>query len=209
MTGPPSARRQRHPIEVESYRILRSRVDTSGLPPLTRAVVERIVHTTADVTWVGDVVADEDALIEGRAALLAGVPPVVDVRMVAAGVTGTPAVVGLDLPGVAELAAAEGITRSAAGIRLAAAEHADGRVWVVGNAPTALRELLRLAADGSVRPALVVGLPVGFVGSVEAKAALRRSCLPALSTITERGGAAVASAAVNALLYGDWLEETT
>lgn len=202
--------RRPHPIEVESYRILRSRVDTSGLPPLTRAVVERIVHTTADVTWVGDVVADEEALAAGRAALLAGVPPVVDVRMVGAGVTAMPSVVGLDHPEAAGLAASAGITRSAAGVRLAAGEHRDGRVWVIGNAPTALAELVRLAGHGAVRPALVIGMPVGFVGSVEAKAALRRSGLPALSTTTERGGAAVAAAAVNALLYGDLVEgETT
>ncbi|HKN96366.1 MAG TPA: precorrin-8X methylmutase, partial [Pseudonocardiaceae bacterium] len=89
--------RRPHPIEVESYRILRSRVDTSGLPPLTRAVVERVVHTTADITWMGDIVADEAALCAGRAALLAGAPLVVDVRMVAAGITSRDAVVALDL----------------------------------------------------------------------------------------------------------------
>jgi precorrin-8X/cobalt-precorrin-8 methylmutase len=192
-----------HPIEAESYRILRSRVDTSRLPPLTRAVVERVVHTTADPTWVGDVVADEDALLAGRHALRTGAPLVVDVRMLAAGVTARDAVVAIDLPGVAELAAEQGITRSAAGIRLAAAQFLDGAVWAVGNAPTALDELVRLAETGRVRPALVVGMPVGFVGAVDAKAALGRSGLPALRTTTERGGAAVAAAACNALLYFD------
>jgi precorrin-8X/cobalt-precorrin-8 methylmutase len=190
-----------HPIEEESYRILRSRVDTAGLPALTRAVVERIVHTTADPTWVGDVVAAEDALLAGRHALLTGAPLVTDVRMVAAGVTVRDAVVAIDEPGVNELAAEEGITRSAAGIRLAAAAYLDGAVWSVGNAPTALAELVRLAETGRVRPALVVGVPVGFVGAVEAKAALGRSGLPALRTRTERGGAAIAAAALNALLY--------
>jgi precorrin-8X/cobalt-precorrin-8 methylmutase len=190
-----------HPIEEESYRILRSRVDTAGLPALTRAVVERIVHTTADPTWVGDVVAAEDALLAGRHALLTGAPLVTDVRMVAAGVTVRDAVVAIDEPGVNELAAEEGITRSAAGIRLAAAAYLDGAVWAVGNAPTALAELVRLAETGRVRPALVVGVPVGFVGAVEAKAALGRSGLPALRTRTERGGAAIAAAALNALLY--------
>jgi precorrin-8X/cobalt-precorrin-8 methylmutase len=192
-----------HPIEVESYRILRSRVDTGHLPPLTRAVVERVVHTTADPTWVGDVVADEGALRAGRDALLAGAPLVTDVRMLAAGVTTRESVVAIDLPGVADLAAEQGITRSAAGIRLAAAAHADGAVWAVGNAPTALAELVRLAEAGRLRPALVVGMPVGFVGAVEAKAALGRSGLPAVRSTTERGGAAVAAAALNALLYTD------
>jgi precorrin-8X/cobalt-precorrin-8 methylmutase len=186
-----------HPIEVESYRILRSRVDTGRLPPLTRAVVERVIHTTADPTWIGDLVADEAALAAGRAALLGGAPLVADVRMVAAAVTARECVVGLDLPGVAELAAAEGLTRSAAGIRLAALRYPDGAVWVIGNAPTALAELVGAA----VRPALVIGVPVGFVGAVAAKAALRASGLPSLSTTGERGGAAIAGAAVNALLY--------
>ena len=95
------------------------------------------------------------------------------------------------------------MTRSAAGIRAAVAAHPDGAVWVIGNAPTALAELLRCAGAGLVRTPLVIGLPVGFVGAVAAKAALRAAGLPAVSNRSERGGAAVAAAAVNALLYAD------
>ncbi len=186
-----------HPIESESYAILRTRLDLAHLPPLHRAVVERVVHATADPSWAGEIVADEATLAAGRAALLAGAPLVVDVAMVAAGVTARACTVALDLPEVAELAVALGLTRSAAGIRLAAREHPRGAVWAIGTAPTALAELLACA----VSPALVVGMPVGFVGAVAAKAALRRSGLPAVSTVTERGGAAVAAAAVNALLH--------
>jgi precorrin-8X/cobalt-precorrin-8 methylmutase len=79
-----------------------------------------------------------------------------------------------------------------------------GAVWVVGNAPTALFELLA----GEYTPALVVGLPVGFVGAVESKRALRVAGVPAVSNISAKGGSAVAAAAVNALLYPDLLEET-
>ena len=186
-----------HPIEVESYTILRARLDVADLPPLTRAVVERIVHTTADPTWAGELVCDEDALTAGQAALLAGAPLVTDVRMVAAGITARPSVVALDLAGPPE----NGPTRSAAGIRAAVAAHGDGAVWAIGNAPTALAELVRVAGTGFLRTPLVVGLPVGFVGAVAAKAALRVSGLPAVSNRSERGGAAVAAAAVNALLY--------
>ena len=193
-----NARAAVHPIEQESYAILRSRLDTSDLPPLTRAVVERVVHTSADTTWVGDLVAAEDALRAGREALLAGAPLVTDVRMVAAGITARPAIVALDLAGEPEA----GLTRSAAGIRAAVARHPEGAVWAIGNAPTALAELVRCAEAGLVRTPLVIGLPVGFVGAVAAKAALRASGLPAVSNRSERGGAAVASAAVNALLYG-------
>lgn len=183
-----------HPIEVESYAILRTRLDTNDLPPLTRAVVERVVHTSADPSWAGDLVCDEDALRAGRAALLAGAPLITDVRMVAVGITSRPSTVALDL---AE--PVEGLTRSAAGIRAAAAAHPEGAVWVIGNAPTALVELIRCA----VTTPLVIGLPVGFVGSVAAKAALRASGLPAVSNRSERGGAAAAAAAVNALLYSE------
>ncbi|MFC7340738.1 precorrin-8X methylmutase [Saccharopolyspora griseoalba] len=194
-----------HPIETESYRIMRSRADFAHFPPLTRAVVERVVHTTADPSWTGEVVADETALHRGRDALLADAPLISDVRMLAAGVTARPVRVGLDFTGVADTAEADGLTRSAAGIRLAARQHPEGAVWAIGNAPTALMELLRLAEAGEVDPALVVGVPVGFVGAVDSKAALRRSGLPAVSTLTERGGAAIAAAAINALLY--WAEE--
>ena len=100
---------------------------------------------------------------------------------------------------LADARATDGLTRTAAGIRLAATEVGDGAVWVVGNAPTALDEVLRVAR----RPALVVGVPVGYVGAVEAKAALRATGLPQLSNRSARGGSAVAAAAVNALRYGD------
>ena len=183
-----------HPIETESYRRLRAAVDTTGLPRYTRDVVERIIHTTADPGWLDDLVTDEAALAAGAAALAAGAPLVVDVTMVAAGISGYPTVCRL-----ADARAADGLTRTAAGIRLAATEVGDGAVWVVGNAPTALDEVLRVAR----RPELVVGVPVGYVGAVEAKAALRATGLPQLSNRSARGGSAVAAAAVNALRYGD------
>ncbi len=184
-----------HPIEEESYAILRSRVDLSGLPPLTRQVVERVVHASADLSYVADlVVSSETALAAGRAALHAGAPVVADVRMVAAGITGREAVCH-----IRTAVASPGVTRSAAAVRLAFAEVGPGAVWVIGCAPTALSELLVLHAE----PALVVGLPVGFVGAVEYKAALRASGLPSVSNLSEKGGSAVAAAAVNALLYAE------
>lgn len=183
-----------HPIEQESFAILRSRVDLSHLPALTRAVVERVVHSSADLGYVDDLVLDEDALLAGARALAAGAAVVADVQMVAAGITSVDAVCR-----VREATAGDGLTRSAAAIRMAFDEVGPGAVWVIGCAPTALFELVA----GNYRPALVIGLPVGFVGAVESKAALRDSGLPALSNVSEKGGSAVASAAVNALLYTD------
>jgi precorrin-8X/cobalt-precorrin-8 methylmutase len=187
-----------HPIEAESYRILRSRVDLSRLPPLSRAVTERIVHAAADLEYARTVLADEAALGAGRDALLAGAPLVCDTRMVAGGITTREAWVPLTDPRTRELAADAGITRSAAAMRLAVAETPPGAVWVVGNAPTALFELV---ARPPREPALVVGLPVGFVGAAESKAALDASPLPSLANRGEKGGSAVAAAAINALLY--------
>lgn len=192
-----------HPIEAESYRIIRATVDTGHLPRHARDVAERIVHTTADPSWLDDLVLDEAALTAGATALAAGAPLVVDVAMVAAGITAHPSICLVGDPAAAALAAATGLTRSAAAVRLAAERAADGAVWAVGNAPTALFELLALARAGAVRPALVIGLPVGYVGAAEAKAALRGTGLPQLSNVSARGGSAVAAAAVNALLYGD------
>jgi precorrin-8X/cobalt-precorrin-8 methylmutase len=189
-----------HPIEVESYRILRARVDLSHLPALTRAVTERVVHASADLEYAGTLLADEDALRAGREALLAGAPVVCDTRMVAGGITRREATVPLLDPRAAQLAASAGITRTAAAMRVAVQDTGAGAVWVVGNAPTALFELLERPPRD---PALIVGLPVGFVGAAEAKAALAASGLPCVANRGEKGGSAVAAAAVNALLYFD------
>jgi precorrin-8X/cobalt-precorrin-8 methylmutase len=187
-----------HAIEARSYEILRSRVDTSGLPLYTRAVTERVVHASADLDYVTDLVCDEAALAAGARALHGGAPVVADVGMVAAGIARRTA--GRDV--VCRLPEVRGdrpTTRSAQAIRVAFDEVGPGGVWVIGCAPTALLEVIGLG----VRPALVIGLPVGFVGAVESKEALRASGLPALSNRSEKGGSAVAAAAVNALLYAE------
>ena len=181
-----------HPIERESYRILRQLVDLSHLPPLSRAVVERVIHASADVEYATDLMLDEDALAGGLAALRAGAPIVADVRMVAAGITALAARCALD-----ERTEDEVPTRSAAGVQTAVRAVGPGAVWVIGCAPTALSALL--ACDA--KPALVVGLPVGFAGAVEAKVALASSGLPSVTNRSAKGGSAVAAAAVNALLY--------
>ncbi|GAA0195378.1 precorrin-8X methylmutase [Streptomyces cellulosae] len=181
-----------HPIEQESFRRLRARLDTSGFPPLTRAVVERVVHSSADLEYAADLVMDEAQLERAHAALHTGAPVVADVEMVAAGITRRETVCRLR-----EARSGPGLTRSAHAVRLAYEEVGPGAVWVIGCAPTALEELLTL----DVSPALVIGLPVGFVGAAESKAALRESGLPAVSNVSEKGGSAVAAAALNALLY--------
>ncbi len=183
-----------HPIEVESYRIMRERVDLSHLEDDERAVVERVIHASADIEYAIATVLSPGAARAGISALRAGRPVICDVEMVRAGITGAPAVCLLSEVGPA----ADGDTRAAAAMRLAAARH-PGAIVVVGCAPTALFELIALAREGRIAPALVIGLPVGFVGAAESKEALRGSGLSAISNVGEKGGSAVAAAALNAL----------
>ncbi len=189
--------RRVHPIERESYRILREMVDLSHLGPLGRAVAERVIHASADPEYGTSLVLDEPTLEGGLEALRREAPVVTDVHMVAAGITAKETLCLVSDPRARELSGELGITRSAAGFRLAAGEVGPGAVWVVGNAPTALYELL----ETDNRPALVIGLPVGFVGASESKEALLRSGLPGVANRGPKGGSAVAAAALNALIY--------
>jgi precorrin-8X/cobalt-precorrin-8 methylmutase len=172
-------------------------VDLSHLGPLSRAVAERIIHASADLEYADGLVLDEAALERGVEALRGDRPIVTDVGMVAAGITGRETRCFVSDPRARGLSENLGITRSAAGFRLAAEEVGGDAIWVVGNAPTALFGLLDLA----VAPALVVGLPVGFVGAAESKDALAASGLPAVTNRGPKGGSAVAAAALNALIY--------
>jgi precorrin-8X/cobalt-precorrin-8 methylmutase len=189
--------RRIHPIEKESYRTLREMVDLSHLGPLSRAVAERVIHASADLDYAESLVLDEAALESGISALRRGEPVVTDVGMVAAGITSRQTLCFVSDPRAQALSEQLGITRSAAGFRIAAEEVGNGAVWVVGNAPTALFELLGL----DVAPSLVIGLPVGFVGAAESKSALLHSGLPAVANRGPKGGSAVAAAALNALIY--------
>jgi len=186
-----------HPIEAESYRILAERVDLSHLPPRTAAIVARVIHASADLEYATSMVVDEASVDAATGALAAGAPVIVDVEMLRHGITGADA--RCYLPDQADHLV-PGITRSAAGIREAARRHPDGAVVVIGCAPTALDEVVRLHGEGQFFPVLVIGMPVGFVGAAESKQRLRDSGMPAISNIGEKGGSAVAAAAVNVLL---------
>jgi precorrin-8X/cobalt-precorrin-8 methylmutase len=188
-----------HPIEEASYRIMAERVDFSAWEGDARAVVARMVHATADESFAATALIGDDALDRAVDALAAGAPVVCDARMVVAGIPSVPnAVCYLDE--VPE--ASPGDTRSAAAFRLAGERHRDGALWVVGNAPTALFALLDLCVTGAVRPAAIVGLPVGYVGAAESKAALWAGDLRrlAITNTGPRGGSPAAAGTVNALV---------
>ena len=183
------------PVEAESFRVLRSRIDLSARPPLSRAVMERVIHATADFDYVTDLVCDEMALAAGVGALRRGVRVVADSATVAVGVSGYPVICKSAGSLSARLARTANITLGAAAVRMAFSEAGPGAIWLVGSAPEAIFEIM----DRETEPALVIGVPVGFVGAAEAKDALRSSGLPCLTNVSEKGGPPVAAAAFGAL----------
>ena len=189
-----------HPIEAQSYHIVADRVDLSGWAAGPAALVTRVVHATADPGLVSELVIPAAAVDAGVAALRGGATVVCDIEMVRAAITGVRAVCTL---GEVEEAGPYP-SRSAAAMAQAAVAHRDGCVFVVGCAPTALAELNHRIESGVLRPALVIGTPVGYVGAAEAKARLievaERAGVPAIVLRGERGGAAVAAALLNALV---------
>jgi precorrin-8X/cobalt-precorrin-8 methylmutase len=184
------------PLEAESYRILRSRLDLTELPPLSRAVTERVIHATADFDYATDLVCHEPTLAAGLGALRRGAAVVADEPTIASGITGYPVICKSADSLAARLARTANITVSAAAVRLAFSAAGPGAIWLVGSAPAALFEIMAR----EVQPALVIGVPVGFVGAAQAKDALRHSGLPSLTNRSEKGGSAVAVAAFEALL---------
>jgi precorrin-8X/cobalt-precorrin-8 methylmutase len=188
---------ERHPIEIESYRMMHERIDFSMWPSLQREVVERMVHATADESFATSTRIGSGAVPAALDALRRRAPIIVDAAMVAAGARHLTTTCLLD----EIVTAPHGSTRSAAAIALAARRHPAGAMWVVGNAPTALAEILSLHQRGDIDPGVVIGLPVGFVGAADAKAALWDGPLQSISitNVGERGGSAVAAAVLNAL----------
>lgn len=190
-----------------SFAIIRAEADLSTVPADLEHVVVRMIHACGMTDLPADLAWSDGVGTAGRAALAAGAPVLCDSAMVAAGITRSrlPAanqvVCTLSDPRVPDLAARLGTTRSAAAVELWR-EHLDGAVVAVGNAPTSLFRLLEILVDrsGDGRgPAAVIGVPVGFVGAAESKAALAASPVPHLVVRGRRGGSAMASAAVNAL----------
>lgn len=197
-------------IAADSFAIIRRHLDEHGymFDPPTLAVVERIIHSTADFEFADLVRISPGAIEAGVGALRGGCAVVTDVQMVRVGISAQRlgALGGslhclIDDPEVRERAAAASTTRSTQAMRLAAERDLlAGSIVAIGNAPTALYEIIRLV-DAGVQPALVVGVPVGFVGTAESKAALMElTSVPWIVTTGYKGGSTIAVAAVNALL---------
>jgi precorrin-8X/cobalt-precorrin-8 methylmutase len=194
-------------ITEQSFAIIRAEADLARFPGAMEQVAVRIIHACGMPEVAADLMFSPGAAEAGRAALAAGKPILTDVQMVAHGVTrrrlpaANPVVCLLDDPRVPELARQMSTTRSAAAVTLWR-ERLDGAVVAIGNAPTALFQLLAMIAEGAPPPAVILGFPVGFVGAAESKEALIASGLPFVALPGRRGGSAMAAAAVNALAGG-------
>ncbi len=192
-------------IEAESFRRIEAQVGAHDLPPEVWQVVRRMIHTSADLDYLKTARVHPGAIAAGVAALRQGRPLVTDTRMLLAGIgsgrlgrLGVKPFCLMDDPEVAKEAARQGTTRAAAAMEAALPQLAGGIV-AIGNAPTALLRLLELLEAGAPPPALVVGLPVGFVNAAESKELLSRQHCPFITALGPKGGSAVAAAVINAL----------
>lgn len=199
-------------IERTSISIITRELDELGLtpPPETAAVVKRVIHTTADFDYAKNLRFTPGAVQAAVRALQTGAVIVTDTNMALAGISrpglaklGCEAVCYMADPAVAEAAKQAGTTRAVAAMHRAAREH-PGAILAVGNAPTALLTIAE-EIEAGLQPALVIGVPVGFVNVVESKETLFAICeqhgVPAIATMGRKGGSNVAAAICNALVY--------
>ena len=199
-------------IERTSLSIITAELDAMGLtpPPETAAVVKRVIHTTADFDYARNLRFTPGAVQAAVRALQRGAVIVTDTNMALAGISrpglaklGCEAVCYMADPAVAEAAKQAGTTRAVAAMHRAAREH-PGAILAVGNAPTALLTIAE-EIEAGLRPALVIGVPVGFVNVVESKEILFAICeqhgVPAIAAMGRKGGSNVAAAICNALVY--------
>jgi precorrin-8X/cobalt-precorrin-8 methylmutase len=195
-------------IEDRSFAIIDAEAGAHEFPPAEWQVVRRVIHATADFEFRSLVQFGGDALASGIRALRGGCPVLVDVKMIAVGLNEARlASYGCKIHGfisdedVIADATARNTTRAIESMRKA---HRlgllDGAIVAIGNAPTALLEVLRLAREESARPALVIGVPVGFVSAAESKEQLAASTLSFIAARGRKGGSPIAVAIVHALL---------
>ena len=187
-------------IEALSHKMINEFITDLHITQEDLPVVRRMIHATADAHFGKSVRIHPDALARGIEAIRRKKPIICDVHMVKSGITRTESEVICLIKDEAVIARAKAnrTTRAWASMELLS-ERIDGAVVAIGNAPTALWKILELAATRQIRPAVVVGIPVGFVGAAESKQALLESDLCYITNIGPRGGSPLAAAAVNAL----------
>ncbi|MFS0576816.1 precorrin-8X methylmutase [Sporosarcina sp. 179-K 3D1 HS] len=192
-------------IEELSFQMITDELGEHPFTPEQYPVVQRVIHASADFELGRSLVFHPDAIRAGIEAIRNGKPLVADVQMVQVGVSkpriekyGGDVRVYISDPDVMAEAKKQNLTRAIISMQKAVKE-AEGGIFAIGNAPTALLELIRLVKNGEARPGLVVGMPVGFVSAEESKAELAKLDIPFITNIGRKGGSPVTVAAVNAI----------
>ena len=194
-------------IEKRSFEIITELLGDTVLDPVQEPVIKRVIHTTADFSYVESLTFSQQAVETGIAALKAGCDIVTDTQMARSGINKT--ILGrlgghvhcfMSDPEVAAEAKQRGVTRAMVSVERAA-QLDKPCIFAIGNAPTALICLHNLIQAGKLHPALVIGVPVGFVNVVESKEMILQCPVPSIVARGRKGGSNVAAAICNALLY--------
>ena len=194
-------------IEDESMEIIEHEVGSHPYNDMEWPIVRRVIHATADFDFAGKnkIIFHKDAITSGISALKNNCNIIVDVNGVIGGLNkqnpkdfGNNIICNISDSGLAERAKQENKTRAQMSMRVAALEM-DGGIVVIGNAPTALLEVIKMIREGITKPALVIGMPVGFVSAAESKEELQTVSIPFITNIGRKGGSSCAASIVNAL----------
>jgi len=194
-------------IEDQSMQIIESEIGTHQYNELEWPIVRRVIHATADFDFAkkNKIIFHEDAIESGVSALKNGSNIIVDVNGVIGGLNkqnlkdfGNNTICNISNPKIVEEAKKYNKTRAQTAMRIAASEM-NGGVIVIGNAPTALFEVIQMVKEKVAYPALIVGIPVGFVSAQESKEELRAADIPFITNYGRKGGSPCASAIINAL----------
>ena len=192
-------------IERESMRIIQEAIGDFTCPPENLPVIKRVIHATADFDFLHTLYFSDGAVNLARTALRNHTPIITDTNMLASGITkryATQIVCHVSDPETHAQARSRNLTRAIISTERAVSEYPQA-VYAIGNAPTALIRLCELIREGKANPALVVGVPVGFVNVLEAKAMLASlTDTPRIIAHGNKGGTTAACAILNAILYG-------
>lgn len=195
-------------IEDASMQMIEDEIGSHTYNEKEWLIVRRIIHSTADFDFAdkNKIIFHKDAIESGMKALKSGCSIVVDVNGVIGGLNkqnpkdfGNDIVCNISKPEIMELAKKEGKTRSQVSMRDAKSD-IDGGIVAIGNAPTALQEVVKMVKEGIVKPALIIGIPVGFICAAESKEELSKlDKAPFITNLGRKGGSSSASAIINAI----------
>lgn len=191
-------------IERESMRIISGIIGNYSGPAENLPVIMRVIHATADFDFKTNLFFSDHAVIKAREALKSGTPIIADTLMLASGISklyGTKIICNVSREAVKSQAKERSITRAIVNIEHAVNDYPEA-IYAIGNAPTALIRLCELVKEGRAKPALIVGVPVGFVNVLEAKSMLEALEVPRIIARGRKGGTTIACAIINAILYG-------